>query len=116
MQALAASCEELRARTGNPPLRFFELSQFPTRSITRLNKPNHSQIEHRLARARYQLGKVLPFAYQYATIRRAVPRRDNCGGGGGGGVCSYIHVHIFMFTYRKNNRFQKKFVGQNTNI
>jgi hypothetical protein len=41
---------------------------------------------------------------------RAVTRRDNCGGGGGG------YIHIFMFTYRKNNRFQKKSVGQNTNI
>jgi hypothetical protein len=34
--------------------------------------------------------------------------------GGGGGV--YIYSYIFKFTYRKNNRFQKKSVGQNTNI
>jgi hypothetical protein len=39
---------------------------------------------------------------------RAVTRRDNWGGG--------VYIHIFMFTYRKNNRFQKKSVGQNTNI
>ena len=26
------------------------------------------------------------------------------------------HIHIFMYTYRKNNRFQKKSVRQNTNI
>ena len=27
-----------------------------------------------------------------------------------------VHIHIFMFTYHKNNRFKKKSVGQNTNI
>jgi hypothetical protein len=37
---------------------------------------------------------------------RAVARRDNWG----------VYIHIFMFTYRKNNRFQKKSAGQNTNI
>ena len=37
----------------------------------------------------------------------AVTRRNNLGG---------VHIHIFMFTNRKNNRFQKKSVGQNTNI
>jgi hypothetical protein len=44
----------------------------------------------------------------------AVTRRDNLGGGGGGG--GGVHIHIVMFTNRKNNRFQKKSVGQNTNI
>ena len=42
---------------------------------------------------------------------RAVARRDNWGerwGGGGGGGC----INISMFTYRKNNRFQKRSVGQ----
>ena len=47
-------------------------------------------------------------ALTYVIVFRAVARRDN----GGEGVFSYIHVHI----YRKNNRFQKKSVGQNTNI
>jgi hypothetical protein len=28
MQALAASCEELRARTGNPPLSWFSTGEF----------------------------------------------------------------------------------------
>ena len=38
------------------------------------------------------------------------PWLDAIIGGGGGGI------HIFMLKYRKNNRFQKKSVGQNTNI
>jgi hypothetical protein len=42
------------------------------------------------------------------SVFSAVARHDNWGGGG--------YIHIFMFTYRKNNRFQKKSVGQNTNI
>ena len=41
-------------------------------------------------------------------IIRAVPIDAIIGGGG----C----IDIFMFTYRKNNRFQKKSAGQNTNI
>jgi hypothetical protein len=39
---------------------------------------------------------------------RAVARHDNWGEG--------VYIHIFMSTYRKNNRFQKKSVRQNTNI
>ena len=31
---------------------------------------------------------------------------------GGGGA----HIHIFVFTDHKNNRFQKKLITQNTNI
>ena len=27
-----------------------------------------------------------------------------------------MHVHIFVVTYRKNNRFQKKLIAQKTNI
>ena len=42
-------------------------------------------------------------------LGRAATRRDNWGGGG-------VNIHIIMFTYRKNNRFHKKSVGQNTNI
>ena len=34
---------------------------------------------------------------------------DNWGGGG-------AHIHIFVFTDHKNNRFQKKLITQNTNI
>ena len=41
---------------------------------------------------------------QQSRVTRAVPRRDNWG----------VYIHIFMFTYRKNNRFQKKSVEQNT--
>ncbi len=33
-------------------------------------------------------------------------------GGGGGGA----HIHIFVFTDHKNNRFQKKLIVQNMNI
>ena len=33
---------------------------------------------------------------------------DNWGGG--------AHIHIFVFTDHKNNRFQKKLITQNTNI
>ena len=33
---------------------------------------------------------------------------DNLGGG--------AHIHIFVFTDHKNNRFQKKLITQNTNI
>jgi hypothetical protein len=33
---------------------------------------------------------------------------DNGGGG--------AHIHIFVFTDHKNNRFQKKLIMQNTNI
>ena len=33
---------------------------------------------------------------------------DNWGGG--------AHIHIFVFTDHKNNRFQKKLIMQNTNI
>ena len=36
---------------------------------------------------------------------------DAINGGGGG-----VNIHIIMFPYRKNNRFQKKSVGQNTSI
>ena len=35
--------------------------------------------------------------------------RSIIGGGGG-------HIHIFMFTYLKDNRFPKKLIMQNTNI
>jgi hypothetical protein len=49
-----------------------------------------------------------PFLDWGEGVYRAVPR---FGGGGRG-----VYIHIFMFTYRKNNRFQKKSVGQNTNI
>ena len=56
------------------------------------------------------------------------------GGGGGGGWiknCACVsllqwrsqldkwgggHIHIFVFTDRKNNQFQKKLIMQNTNI
>jgi hypothetical protein len=41
-------------------------------------------------------------------LSTTVARRDNWGGGG--------YIHIFMFTYRENSRFQKKSDGQNTNI
>jgi hypothetical protein len=34
---------------------------------------------------------------------------DNWEGGG-------AHIHIFVFTDHKNNRFQKKLITQNTNI
>ena len=39
-------------------------------------------------------------------VFRAVARRNNWR----------VYIHIFMFTYRKNIRFQKKSAGQNTNI
>jgi hypothetical protein len=35
---------------------------------------------------------------------------DKLGGGGGG------HIHMFVFTDLKNNRFQNKLIMQNTNI
>ena len=35
---------------------------------------------------------------------------DRCNWGGG------VHIHIFVLTDRKNNRFQKKLMMQNTNI
>ena len=34
-------------------------------------------------------------------------------GGGGGG---WVHIHIFVFTDHKNNRFEKKLIVQNMNI
>ena len=45
----------------------------------------------------------------FSRLSRAVTRRDI---GGGGVVC----IHIFMFTYCRNNRFQKKSVKHKTNI
>ena len=39
-------------------------------------------------------------------------RIDNWWGGGGGGAV----IRIFMLANLKNNRFQKKVIGQNTNI
>ena len=36
--------------------------------------------------------------------------------GGGRSLIGVAHIHIFVFTDCKNNRFQKKLMTQNTNI
>jgi hypothetical protein len=38
------------------------------------------------------------------------------GRGAGISIIAGADIHIFVFTDSKNNRFQKKLIGQNTNI
>ena len=49
---------------------------------------------------------------QYVTLPLPIvqgrSKLDNWGGG--------THIHIYVFTHHKNNRFQKKLIVQNTNI
>ena len=51
----------------------------------------------------------LPKMLQEAVHMQRLWKIDNWGGGG-------AHIHIFVFTDCKNNRFQKKLMMHNTNI
>jgi hypothetical protein len=67
-----------------------------------------NNIFHTLAYASTICNSVTGPLERSGWVLRAVPRHDSWGGGG--------YIHIFMFTYRENNRFQNKSVGQNTDI
>ena len=41
---------------------------------------------------------------------------NSSGRGAGISIIAGADIHIFVFTDCKNNRFQKKLIGQNTNI
>jgi hypothetical protein len=49
-------------------------------------------------------------------VERSISVWGGGGGGGGGGGRTGDHIHIFVFTDLKNNRFQNKLIMQNTNI
>ena len=58
----------------------------------------------------------LKIGFEIWPLRLAVCREHEAKGQGRKKLDSWGHIHIFVFTDCKNNRFQKKSIMQNTNI
>ena len=63
---------------------------------------------------RYILTRI--YSFTCARIRIALELSYHVNSGVARSIIEGVHIHIFVFTDRKNNRFQKRLITQNTNI